>query len=1729
MVYAPTDLLDLNKTVTKKVIPEDLITALPVSMRQAASQLAIQQLNCLDLLDAIMNLVGTAATDDIKVLMDRLAIQAPELLMIGLAQIQPIKNELHRALFPKLLNIFLIGHVNSPFVIRCLWHVQPNLLLEGFFEMYKKDPTLISRIFDISQEAKIIVNVLKADLPFFTLDLASLAARRQNLNLEKWLTDRLSKEGFPFYGACIDFLEKKCAIEMARQSRANVIPTLQLSVEVIRIFFKVLTERPLPPAETAKLSKLSQLYAQLYPQLNDNRVPMEKKPNGGETGEGERNYPDEVEEMVRLYFERLYTKDITAARFASVLKACRSSNDPRQASFFACATHTLLDESRFFSQYPESELLATGELLGMLIELHLISYSHLRGTLKLILDALKHPIGSKMFNFGVQALTQFRNRLSEWPQYTLLLSKIEGLRNYPVIVEAIATTLKQLAQKDPEGKTAASETGGEANERTSETSAANTTLLQSSTKQAYEIPPEKTQERVSFLINNLSVGNLKSKSSELKDLLQAPNYGWFSHYLVVRRVSIEPNNHELYSSLLDELDLQGLNDAIIEETYANINVLLQSDNIVNSSSDKNLLKNLGTWLGRLTIAKNKPIRYKDLSFKDLLISAYEKNRLTVVIPLVCKVLQHAAASKIFKPPNPWLMSTLKLLAELYWTEGLKLTMKFEIELLYKALELDLNEIEPSSVLEKYSPQANQVVAEPSAAVAPTPSASTLSAALPVPRTSSVDANEHQASSTAVSNSETTQNPRLDVDVTPILAKLQVNPAVAQLMMQHPVIKSIIYAGISEAFTEVAPSIIMTSANIAALTTKEMILKDFATEPDESCVQRAAHAMVQPLASNLAVVTCKEPLCNGIISILRFNLTKQGLPEQLADEIANTIANENIELMCVYIEQLTQAKALENVDRQLTPAYANRATFKKQVNRSQFFDVLSLTVAPHSIQMPDLLRPTHGITPDHLRLYENFGQGSYMAVQQQQQRPLQPQPPQPISPLHFHPEAQQQPPLPQTPQQFIAPDSPMAANGARLLTAKLEQMLLELDRLIRQCGISDIAQLPPNHDICLLIRQIPLLASQSTTPRRTMITFVEKVVFMFYQSSTSFALEIYTMFLQSLFEVSGEVTKETLSWLIYADDERKYNPPAIAMLIRYELLPLEEYDVQLAKLINAKADSVIEFAAGLMRLCLLSPNPTSCLEDHILTVSSLMNLVKNDEAPASVISLIDDLRKAIEAPYSDIKHDRLDCLELRMLFAEWARLCQHPMAVKDIRNTIIETIMKRINDEEEDVCFIFRLYTEACVNQYLTSKITTTIHHRRMIHLIDSYTKLVSAMIAQSVSFDKLKLLNHALSVIILILSHHHQSKGIHFNQKPFLRLLFSLFHEVSKLNLKEIDRSVVIVFSDALYTLQPSNFPGFAFSWLQLIASRTFLPQLLVGNDKVGWKLCQKLVEALLKFLGPLLDCKELSRGTRIFYRGTLRALVILLHDFPEFVCHNYLLFAQTIPYSCVQLRNLILSAFPRTMHLPDPFTPDLKLSLLPECTEDPTYDDSYSHRLLSSDFRAKIDEFIQDKGQYSGFYKVLENEIELEDKLCRSDVLSMFVIYIGAKVASLKLKTEENPAIFAYEHLLSKLGSSGRYTVLNAISDNLRYPNSHTLFFSSSLLYLFTKQPEAVKEQITRVLLERLIVNRPHPWGLLATFIELIKNPNFWKHDFIRCSPDIERLFDNVSRSIKQTVVATN
>ena len=60
-------------------------------------------------------------------------------------------------------------------------------------------------------------------------------------------------------------------------------------------------------------------------------------------------------------------------------------------------------------------------------------------------------------------------------------------------------------------------------------------------------------------------------------------------------------------------------------------------------------------------------------------------------------------------------------------------------------------------------------------------------------------------------------------------------------------------------------------------------------------------------------------------------------------------------------------------------------------------------------------------------------------------------------------------------------------------------------------------------------------------------------------------------------------------------------------------------------------------------------------------------------------------------------------------------------------------------------------------------------------------------------------------------------------------------------------------------------------------------------------------------------------------------------------------------------------------------------------------------------------------------------------------------------------------------------------------------------------------------------MLLERLIVNRPHPWGLLTTLIDLIKS-NLYRlgdYEFVRNAPDIERVFDSVAQQCMPEIFA--
>ena len=73
-------------------------------------------------------------------------------------------------------------------------------------------------------------------------------------------------------------------------------------------------------------------------------------------------------------------------------------------------------------------------------------------------------------------------------------------------------------------------------------------------------------------------------------------------------------------------------------------------------------------------------------------------------------------------------------------------------------------------------------------------------------------------------------------------------------------------------------------------------------------------------------------------------------------------------------------------------------------------------------------------------------------------------------------------------------------------------------------------------------------------------------------------------------------------------------------------------------------------------------------------------------------------------------------------------------------------------------------------------------------------------------------------------------------------------------------------------------------------------------------------------------------------------------------------------------------------------------------------------------------------------------------------------------------------------------------------------------------MLHLFLEmKDDRLQEIVTKVLLERFIVHRPHPWGALVTFIELLRNPkyDFWTKEFIRVAPEVTVLLDSVRHNL--------
>lgn len=669
-------------------------------------------------------------------------------------------------------------------------------------------------------------------------------------------------------------------------------------------------------------------------------------------------FPPDIDKNMQQHYKLLYAQEMEVRELVTELEKLKYSHVPKEQDLFSCMIHGLFDEYQCYPDYPLQALATTSVLFGSVIRYKLIDGIPLRAALAMVWQAVRDSApDSSMYKFGLQALMQFSSRLPEWKTYCQLLINVQGLQNTEIWATAQDVVMGKF-ERSIDGSVNGSIDHDSVRGLPNGSSKSPVPIplpafralhadppLKNS--YVYEDPDEEVQDKVLFIVNNLSHSNLENKLKELQQWLQEPHHLWFADYLVVTRAKLEPNYQPLYLDLLEGIGHSSLMAEVLRETYVHIIALLNAESTLNNSTERAHLKNLGLWLGGLTIAKDKPIKFKNISFRDLLIEGWQTDRLIVVLPFTCNVLQQANNSTVFKPPNPWLMAIIKLLKELYDMKTLKLNLKFEIEVLCKRLELNIQEIKPSTLIQEAKEQQEAVKEDP--------------------------LEEEEASVIAMENLALQHQPDYSPGVDNVLSSLSEQITI-NAMIRDSELKKLMIETVARTIQEILGPVVERSVTIATISANQLILKDFATEPDENKMRTSAVGMAQRLAGNLALVTCKDPLRMSMVNNIRTALNQAGYTEQSVSEQAVTVVvNDNLEFACRTVEKAAQDQAIPQIDSVLAPHYAFRKRHRAS-NPLQHF--VAPGVSHIAMNLPDAFRLNRGgLTSQQLAVYEEFARPS----------------------------------------------------------------------------------------------------------------------------------------------------------------------------------------------------------------------------------------------------------------------------------------------------------------------------------------------------------------------------------------------------------------------------------------------------------------------------------------------------------------------------------------------------------------------------------------------------------------------------------------------------------------------------------------------------------------------------------------------------------------------------------
>lgn len=1396
-------------------------------------------------------------------------------------------------------------------------------------------------------------------------------------------------------------------------------------------------------------------------------------------------FPSKIELEMRSCFQRMYEQQLDIPEVVSLLERLKRSEQPEDQDLFACMVHSLFDEYHFFPQYPVKALATTAVLFGSLVHFRLIEGIPLAIALKFVLDALRHPVESNMFRFGLQALVEMRPRLPEFPKYCKALLQVPGLQVQPLFLAELHAYI------DPKG------------EKHIVFKSLNSNLDLSQIESLGSTPA------LEFLVNNLTQKTLASRADEIA--AEVNNLGGLRFALVlVNRAVMEPNFHSLYSSLLDVLPAE-LGLICTDVCLATASQFLSSQDLMQPEV-RMQLRNVGQFLGMITLAKNRPILFHQICFRLLLAEGANYEKLPAVLPFVTKILSQANASSVFTPQNPWMSEILAVLSEFYTFGNLKLTLRFDIEVLGQALGVKIENIEPAVYFRdevKRHEDANLIAASITGHAPPTPTSCVgipvngvphsqtplqTQAALPAQHAQA----QAQAQQIVPQQSQTSsgqpinQAPGLSqVPPAPGLqgsGNMTVPPAAPVSLASgtaappgiplagstdfivHPVLRQLLDVARSKTLQDVLLPVVDRSVSIASCAAKELVSKDFGNDPDDMKLRRAAHSLATSLAPAMSLVTAKDPFVEALAHNLRTLVISYGFAEApgLMDQII-PCARETLESLLPLMESVAQERASLEVEESLAPVFALRQQ-RRLANQLPS----NTPLPPVLANLPRLLQTNGVITDEQMRVYERF-------------------------------------------EHTTLSSSPTEADLVELAAKlqKLESVASSVNN--RNKRISDLG---PEDETLVLLSRIVQLANNGAhrseeIPLRTSQLVVQSL---FGEASSSSVLlrECLCYALGELCRMPGVTAKEVVLWLLYADDDKKHNSKVIGTLLRSRLVTPAEIDASLAKdLADAEfKPQIVDFAARLLLDALIGPEPYCLRSDFAGSLSIIASLdQKNFPSAKIVLQALQDTRGKGGGNEGHV-------------FAEWTRLMQHHATANSPH--LLHAFV-------HDLHAVGYLEDAEQLNNLLTTAIGVSVRSYEQSHSfvgVDAVATLIGTVAETCVSKETPAnspepdhagpeaLVRSMLSTVSLAIIKDHSLDN--FDSLPYYRLLSSV---ACSLPTKYLG-----VLSDTVISLHPFGVPSFTASWVTLASHRFVMGRLLENEDM--WPQLKTIIACLFQVLREIWLTSHSDLTVRGFtYRAIERICLVILHDEPGFFLRYQNDLSPLLVSEFMQLRNLVQSAFPLTTTLPDPSNLDqVSFSAL-----DPnsTLAMQENKSVLSSlGIRKLVDQACRRQNlpvAASTISTAISYKTPIPDKgvdfvSCSVSMVAANALVAYAASLAVGIPVEESGSAALLSRMLTLFPATGRYFVISAIINQLKYAEKTTEFCIKYLLALFLPYGDKtlgsitndVRHNIVRALLERLVAHRPHPWGITACFMSLLQAPEYklWDLPFIKDCPEVASLF---------------